>query len=980
MLFRESTPARVRTILTRLIRLIPLTAPRRRQVRGSLAVFDPKYVVAPAPLRDRLGGPTPPETMMPAAQSRLPHLRRAVLAFAAATVLAAGPAVAGEAELLAQLAMGGRVELPPLDPAVPTPESVLGYRLGERFTRYDDLRRYLAALAAASPRVEVDDYGTTYEGRPLTLVTITGRRNQERMNQIRRQRGQLADPAALDPDERERLAREAPAVVWLGYGVHGNESSSSEAAMAVAYVLAAAGGDWDELLDEVVVVLDPLSNPDGRERYVSAFEQRRGRRPDADPDAAEHGEPWPGGRGNHYGVDLNRDWAWATQRETRHRLAAYRAWEPQVYVDLHEMASESTYFFPPTAEPINPGIDPGVVRWLSVFGGANAEAFDRQGWLYYEAESFDLFYPGYGDSYPSFRGAVGMTYEVGGGGRGGLALRLADGSRVTLADRVARHLTASLATVQTAAVNRHALLADFITGRVAARERPATTYLWAAGQPEGAAMAALLARHGVEVRRLAADQALPLRDLAGGEPSPRPVAAGAWAVSTAQPLGGLVRTLLEPETPMPASYLAQQRKRVDDNLKTEFFDVTAWALPLAFNVATWVMEGAPSPASLAPAAELEADPPAAAAAESADVELPATGAGQVVGEGEVGYLIPPQGLAGYRAAARLAAAGVRLRVALDGFALPGGERFPAGTLVVSRTANPDGLDAAMAAVAAGDAGGAGGAGVGARRIGSSTTGEGVSLGSDRIIPVVPARIGLVGGPGVDPSSFGFLWHLFDRQVELPVTRLEGDRLGRLNRLDLAAFDVLILPDGDYGERFDDKSAAVLERWLRDGGLLVAVGDAIDWLQERKLTAVETWKPAAAPADDPEGARAEEPPQIVTPGAILATRLRDGHPLALGIPAPPPVLFEGSRILRPTGNPQTDVLTADPDHPVLAGVAWPEARERLAGALLVATEAVDRGRLVLFAQEPDFRLVWRGTAPLLLNAVLYGPSWGVKGED
>ena len=442
-----------------------------------------------------------------------------------AAILSFFSAASALPESLSSLALGGpteiQLELPPLDPAIPSPQSVLGYRLGERFTHAEDVRRYLGALAAASPRVSVSDYGTTYEGRPLTLVAITSARNQARMEEIRRQRQRLTDPGGLAPEARERLAREAPAVVWLGYGIHGNESSSTEAALAVAYVLAAGGGDWGEILEQTVVLIDPLSNPDGRERYVAGFEQRSGRFPDPDGAAAEHWEPWPGGRQNHYLVDLNRDWVWATQLETRYRLAAFRAWEPQVYVDLHEMASEATYFFPPSAEPVNPGIDPRTVRWLGVFGDANAAAFDRPGWLYYKSESFDLFYPGYGDSYPSFRGAVGMTYEVGGGGRAGLEVALADGSVVTLADRIARHLVASLTTVRTAAAHREALLADFVAGRVASRERTATTYLWADGQPEAAAMAALLALHGVEVRRLAADQSLPLRDLGGGEPAAR---------------------------------------------------------------------------------------------------------------------------------------------------------------------------------------------------------------------------------------------------------------------------------------------------------------------------------------------------------------------------------------------------------------------------------------------------------------------------
>ncbi len=440
------------------------------------------------------------------------------------------------------------------------------------------------------------EYGRTYEGRPLQLLAISAPKNIARLEAIRKERLRLADPEALSSDERERLVRDLPVVVWLAYGVHGNESSSAEAAMATAWVLASAGGDVAALLEEAIVLIDPLCNPDGRERYVHSFEQRTGSRPNPDPAAAEHFEPWPGGRTNHYLLDLNRDWAWASQQETRHRIAAYRQWEPQVYVDFHEMGSESTYFFPPAAEPIHPRIDRQLVSWLDTFGRANAQAFERQGWIYYTGENFDLFYPGYGDSYPSLRGAVGMTYEMAGGGRAGAALTLPDGSLLTLADRVARHLTTSLATVRTAAQNRRRLLEDYAAGRAAPRDDDGRTFLWPADQQEAGALADLLALHGVRVEQLAQDDTLPARPLIGpaaAEPSPRQFAAGTYAVSTAQPLGDLVAALMELEASMSPVFLERQRNRIEQDLSPEFYDITAWSLPLAFNVKTWVAAGRP---------------------------------------------------------------------------------------------------------------------------------------------------------------------------------------------------------------------------------------------------------------------------------------------------------------------------------------------------------------------------------------------------
>jgi hypothetical protein len=907
-------------------------------------------------------------------------MKRAVLSLLLSTCAlstCAGPALAQVPEpppppLLAPLSAGEAVPLPEVDAAVPSPAAFLGYPLGSRFTRYADLRGYLAALAAASDRVATWDYGTTWLERPLTLVAVSSPGNLARLDEIRRERALLADPSRLDRAAREELAARLPAVVWLAYGVHGDEASSPEAAMAAAYLLAAARGPLAAALERVVVLVDPVSNPDGRERWVADFEARRGAVPDADPAAAEHHPPWPGGRGNHYLFDLNRDWAWGTQPETRARLAAVAAWQPQVYVDLHEMSAAATYFFPPSAEPVNPLIDPAVVGWLDTFGRANAAAFDRLGWIYYKAESYDLFYPGYADSYLSFRGAVGMTYEMAGGGRAGLALERPDGSVLTLADRVARHLVASLATVEAAAAHAPRLVGDFLAARAAAAGGPGDLWLWEDGPGEAAALAETLGRHGIEVRRLASEVRLAARPVGGaGEEAERAFAAGTWAVSSAQPLGRLARALLAAESPLGEEFLRRQRRRVEQDLEAAFYDVTAWSLPLAFAVPAWHVE----------AAAAGAVPTVAGGLSPAGAAPPA--------EAAVGWLLPPAGIATYRVAARLQQAGVRFRVALDGADL-GGRAYPSGTLFVPRLGNPDAA-AVLAAAAAAERQPVDAAAT------SYSTG-GISLGSPRMADVGAVRAGVIGGAGTRATSFGGLWHLLDREVGARPTRLDAVTLGEV---DLAVFDVLLMPDGGgWDGALDDDAAAALEGWVRAGGVLVAVGGAIDWLRGRDLATIVEWAPedAAGDPEAPGGAAAERSeaaaagtpraPEadaadrpgldlarrpLEVPGAVLATSLSPGHALAAGLAAPPPVLFTGSRPLVATGEPRVDVLTVDAAEPVLAGFAWPESRQRLAGALLVAVEPVGRGRLVLFSQDPAFRGFWRGTFPLLLNAAVYGPA-------
>jgi hypothetical protein len=880
---------------------------------------------------------------------------RTIRLSAAALLVSAAlsPATAG---LLAPLSRGETLDLPAaFDEQVPRPDAVLGYPLGSRFTPWDRMVDYLEKVAAASPRVKMWSYGHTYEGRPLELLAISSPENLARLEEIRRDHLRLSDPGALTEGEKDRLTRSLPLLVWLAYGVHGNESSSSEAALGAVYALAAGQGDIEELLRNTVVLVDPLVNPDGRERYITSFGQRRGEEPNPHRAAAEHWEPWPGGRQNHYLIDLNRDWAWASQQETRFRIAAYRSWEPQVFVDFHEMSSESSYFFPPSADPVHPQIDKRIVSWLDTFGRANAEVFDRQGWIYFKGESYDLFYPGYGDSYPSLRGAVGMTYEMAGGGRGGLALNLADGSVLTLADRVARHLTTSLTTVRTAAKNGRRLQEDFVAGRIKAASDP-RTYLWSADQQEARALANLLALHGVRVDQLSKEAELTAHRLTGGQETQHRFSAGTYAVSTTQPLGNLVEALLELDSPMAESFLARQRQRLEQNLNPEFYDITAWSLPLAFNVETWVAVKEPGNVR-------------------AGVQASGEGAGGIRGNGNLGFLVRPQGLASYRLEAELQRRRIRHRVALAPFT-SGDASFPAGTLFIPRHGNPESLRQVLEGLLTAG-------GVTAQAIASSYDFKGLSLGSNAMAAVRPARVGLLSGDGVDAASFGFLWSLLDQQIALPHDRID---LASLRQIDLTDLDVLIVPSGDFEDRIGEKTRAALDVWIKGGGVLVAIGDAVKWLQDHEMTAVKSWQPPEKKEvdkkeEDPEVSESAAERELAarplfTPGAALATRMQASHPLTLGLTSSPPVLFEGSTVLKPMGDPRKDVLLAADESPVIAGFAWPEAEERLAGCLLVGMERRGLGSVVLFAQDPVFRLFWRATTPIFLNAVLFGPSTGV----
>jgi hypothetical protein len=867
--------------------------------------------------------------------------------------LGALPALAVPPPLLAPLSDGQRLPLPQIAGELPSPAGHLGYSLGERFTRHADILGYLRALDAASPRVAMWQYGASYEDRPLVLLAISSADNIARLDELRAARALLDRPHQLARQAREELLRDMPAVVWLGYGVHGNESSSAEAAMAAAYVLAGAQGEGAPDLSRLVVLIDPLLNPDGRERYVNGFVSRRGREANGDPQALEHSEPWPGGRGNHYFVDMNRDWAWATQVETQARVAEMATWEPQVYVDFHEMSSQSTYFFPPPAEPLHPAFGEVTRQWLHAFGRANAAAFDQLGWSYYVGEEFDFFYPAYGDTYPTLRGGIGMTYEVAGGGVAGSVLERKTQGRWQLADRIARHLATSLATVATAAAGDRKLLGDFLRLRERRATEPGPTFVWRADQPEARELARLLARHGLEVDQLRRDEEVEAVPIAGGDARRQRLPAGSWAVSSAQPLGTLAIALLEREAEVPAAFLQRQRERADENLDALFYDVTAWSLPLALNLHAWSTDAslATTPVS---AGELTAAYPATATAAAG---------------GRVGFLVPPAGVRGYAFAAAALRRDLPVRVALEGITV--GERtFPPGTLFLPRAGRED-LAAEVTPLAAIH-------GVELVPLESSLPTAGIPLGSERVVPLRRPRVAVAAGPGVASTSAGSLWHLLDRQVEVEHSLVDVSALGSL---DLSSYTALLLPEGSgYGHWLDEGDAERIGEWVQRGGVLVAIGDAADWLHEHELTTVAARKlDEASQEGDGEGGGApagdEErvwDTELFVPGSIVASEMRR-HPLTVGVDGAPPMLFWGDRFHAATGDPQQDLLRVRGSDPLLAGVAWQEAREQISGALLMASERRGDGRVVVFTQDPAFRLFWRGTMPLLLNALLLAPS-------
>ncbi len=339
-----------------------------------------------------------------------------------------------------------------------SPEQFLGYKIGSRYTPHYKIVNYFKAVALAIPdMVTIEKYGETNEGRELLLAYVTSPSNGKQLEQIRQNNLALTGLNKSTP-----VLDGTPPIVWLSYNVHGNETSSSEAAMLTIFALVdPLNTQTKEWLKNTIVIMDPCINPDGRDRYVNWFNSVRGVNADPYPGSREHSEPWPGGRSNHYNFDLNRDWAWQTQIETQQRLVKYRQWMPQIHVDFHEQGINQPYYFAPAAEPFHEVITPWQRSFQTSIGRNHAKYFDPNGWLYFTKERFDLFYPSYGDTYPTYNGAIGMTFEQGGGPRGGLTVLNANNDTLTLTDRATHHYTTGLSTIEVASVNASKLVSEF---------------------------------------------------------------------------------------------------------------------------------------------------------------------------------------------------------------------------------------------------------------------------------------------------------------------------------------------------------------------------------------------------------------------------------------------------------------------------------------------------------------------------------------
>jgi len=870
---------------------------------------------------------------------------------------------------------------------VPRPNDILGYPAGTSQTQYAEMQGVFdLMMAAAHDRVRTEVIGTTEEGRVMRAFIISAPENIERLEEIRTDINLLADPRSTSETEAAAIASRTPLVVMLSYSIHGNESAGFEASMWVAYQFLASNEPATlDMLRNAVIVMVPSANPDGHERFAAWYNSIAVGTDE--PYSYDTDAPWSiAGRYGHYRFDMNRDLIAVSQAPTRAILGAVVRWRPQVYVDLHSTTEQ--YFFAPPAQPVNMNIPERTARWYETIGAGNAAAFDRYGWQYFTRETFDLFYAGYFDVAPSLHGATGMTYETDGGPD--LFRRRGDGTVITFADGIAHHYVASLETVETAAANREERLLDYFDFRQSAiAEAESSQMKRVVIQPDrdhtnAARLATILLRHDVTVTRLSepyrADGAHDYMDEPAAPGSRRTFPPGSYVVDLDQPQARVAKALLEPNAEMDQEFVQRQlekferNKRRGDNAsgdRYEFYDVTAWSLPYTMGVDAFWTEDLSPVVGTTLTLDQEGDPVRAIAP-----------AGGVSGRARSAYVFRNDRQGAAELAMALLREGFIVNVATEPLSADGVD-YPRGTFVVRSSRSPATLHDRMPILAREI-----GVQVAAANSAFPTIGR-IGTGSGRVRPLFAPKVLVAAGDEISVTSYGALWHFLETELKLPFVPVSLSSLTGMTTFN--DYNILIIPSGSSNairQALGSGGIDRLNRWIRDGGALIAYGGAalFPGHEDVGLSTVS----ALSGEDEEQGEQADSlendptlTPPLVSPtagddgperlpGTIFKATLDLSHWLTMGYESPSlAVMMRGGTVLKPSERGDNPVSFVG-ETTLLAGFAWPNNTERLlAGAVWAATERHGRGNVVMFADDILFRGFWRGPARLLTNAILFG---------
>lgn len=800
------------------------------------------------------------------------------------------------------------------------PDDNLGYTLGSQFSRHHQVVDYYQYLAESSPMVKLIQYGETYEKRPLIALFISSEKNINNLESIRTDNRRRAGMSEGNIDDDI-------AIVWLGYNVHGNESVSTEASMKTAHKLITDRKEW---LDDVVVIMEPCINPDGRERYVNFYWQYGQQPYNADPLSLEHREGWHNGRTNHYIFDLNRDWAWLTQKESLARVKLYNQWLPHIAVDFHEQGVNEPYYFAPAVEPYHNQLTSWQKEFQQIIGKNHAKWFDQKSWLYFTDEVFDLLYPSYGDSYPSLHGSIGMTYEQGGSGRAGLGVITNDGDTLSLYDRIEHHYTTGLSTVEMGVKHKDRLLTEFSSfyNRDFGSYK---TFVIKGGEQELKirGLKLWLDKLEIDYHKVTTSRSLKGIRYSDKKYSSFTVSPTDLIISTRQPKSAMVQALFEPEA------------QLSDSLT---YDITAWSVPYALGVEAYAVETeipgiAKNKATIFIQNEIPKNPYA--------------------------YMIKWNDVKQASVLASLLQQGILVRVTDKPFEFDD-VKYERGTLLITRTGNErfgQKLDRIVVNTANAHE----------IQLASTSTGlsqNGVDIGSSSVRTLITPRVALLTGDGTSSLAVGETWYFFEQKLKYPVSML---KMRYVDKRYIGKYDVIIMQNGRYSDLSEDQ-VMDLKNWVEAGGKLIVVQNAVKKLIQSGLFDIvdyydyeESSNPKDAPNQMKYGDRERQRISGQISGAIFKSMLDNTHPLAYGygdnyytlktsaIRAAP--LIEG-----------WNVATLPDRSSKVSGFAGASALKEMENSLVFGVEQIGKGSVTYMLDNPLFRGFWTNGHLLFANAI------------
>ena len=793
---------------------------------------------------------------------------------------------------------------------------------GTQFTPHHRLVDYFEYVAENSPNVKLISYGKTREGRPLLVAVVSSVQNINNIEAIRK--NNLRKTGLEKGDFDANLDR---AIVWLSYSVHGNEAGGSESSMLVLHKLTDTNNtEIQSWLSNTIVILDPSLNPDGFARYTNWYRDIAPKNPNPSRGTVEHEEPWPKGRFNHYLFDLNRDWVWQTQIESQQRIALYHDWMPHIHADLHEQFYQNPYYFAPAAEPIHQYISQWQRGFQVEIGKNHAKYFDQNGWLYFTREIFDLLYPSYGDTYPTFNGSIGMTYEQAGHSKAGRAILMPNMDTLALIDRIKHHTTTSLSTIEVTSKNKDKIIENFETYFEASQNTPKGVYKayiikYTNNKDKMKALCRLLDKNQITYGIAASPKAVNAFDYNRRSEAKVKVESKDLIISAKQPMGVLTQVLFDPDT------------ELSDSLT---YDITAWALPYAYGL------------------EAYASKERIKVKEGYDFKVFEKKQLQI--KEPYAYLCQWGALDDVRFLGAIEQQGIKARVASAAFTLKG-TSYPVGTIVVTRADNRkrENFDEVVQLMAQKYG----------RVLTKATSGfsdSGVDIGSEKVKLLKQPKVAVLSGEKTDPSSFGFVWSYFEQDLDYPIAIFRKE----ITHINLDDYNVLIIPEGRF--HFSFKEREKMKSWVQKGGQLIVIGSANrefagqegfalkqkEKEQEKKndLSAYDTHKRASL--------------ESANPGAIFKVKMDPSHPLAYGL-SKDYFSLKVNRLAFPylADGVNVGVLTETPQ---IIGFVGHKARHTFQNALSFGVQAKGQGNIIYLIDDPLFRCFWENGKFLFSNAV------------